>query len=162
MDGSDTIALAAGNGCSVIRRPRRLFGPPPTNATPGERRRAIRVCLLVATIAILSMSDLYMTLTHLRGVGMGEANPLARLVISYNSPMLLSVWKCACVFLACVILVMARHRWSGEAASWVCAAVLTALTVHWATYCTEAATLTSQISTMQADPPSNWVSMGGD
>ena len=162
MVGTDTIAPAAGNGCAIALRPDGRPGSVKPARTPTERRRAIRVWLLVATIVILSMADLYMTLTQLRGAGMGEANPLARLVMSYNSPTLLSVWKCACVFIACVILVAARHRWSGEAASWVCAAVLTALTVHWAMYCAEAATLTNQISTMQADPPPNWVSMGGE
>ncbi len=162
MSGSDTIAPAAGNGCLIAIPSSDTPGKVVQVRTPAERRRAIRVWLLVATIAILSMADLYMTLTHLRGAGMGEANPLARLVISYNSPLLLGVWKCACVFLACVILAMARHRWSGEAASWVCAAVLTALTVHWAIYSTEAAAFTNQISSMQADPPSNWVSMGGE
>jgi hypothetical protein len=161
MVGPDTFAPAAGNGCAIALRPGKTTGSDKPERTRSERRRGIRVWLLVATIVILSMADLYMTLTHLRGAGMGEANPLARLVISYNSPMLLSVWKCACVFIACVILVMARHRWSGEAASWVCAGVLTVLTVHWAMYCAEAATLTNQIATMQADPPPNWVSMDG-
>ena len=137
---------------------------PATPHTPQQRRRAIRVWLLIATIVVLSMADLYMTLTYLRGAGMGEANPLARLVISYNSPLLLGVWKCACVFIACVFLALARHRWSGEAASWACCVVLTALTVHWAMYSAEAAALTNQIATMQSDgdAPADWVSMGGN
>jgi hypothetical protein len=65
------------------------------------------------------------------------------------------------VFIACVILAAARFRWSGELASWVCCGVLTALTIHWAAYSSEASAYTNQISTMQADPPANWVSMGG-
>ena len=102
--------------------------------TPKQRRRALRVWLLLLTIIVLSFADLYMTLAHLRSAGMGEANPLARLVISYQSPLILSLWKCACVALACLILVLARFRRSGEIACWVSCAVLTVLTIHWMQY----------------------------
>ena len=125
-----------------------------------QRRRAIRVWLLVATIAILSIADLYMTLTHLRGAGMGEANPLARLVMSYQSPVLLSVWKCGCVGLACLILLKVRHKRSGEVGCWVCCVLLTALTVHWLRYSIEAPSYTAQISALSGtDAPADWVSM---
>lgn len=125
-----------------------------------QRRRAIRVWMLVATIAVLSIADLYMTLAHLRGAGMGEANPLARLVMSYQSPVLLSVWKCGCVGLACLILLKVRHKRSGEVGCWVCCVLLTALTVHWLRYSIEAPKYTSQISALSgADAPTDWVSM---
>ena len=129
--------------------------------TPVQRRRALRVWLLVATIIVLSVADLYMTLAHLRSAGMGEANPLARIVISYQSPLLLSAWKCACVALASLILILARFRRSGEAACWLCCLVLTALTIHWMRYSTEASTYTQEINDLSArDRPANWVSIG--
>ena len=103
-----------------------------------------------------------MTLAHLRSAGMGEANPLARMVISYQSPMLLSLWKCACVGLAALILILARFKRSGEVACWTCCFVLTALTIHWFNYSTEAAGLTRQINDMSTSPdrPANWVTIG--
>ncbi len=125
-----------------------------------EHRRAIRVWLLVVTIIVLSVADLYMTLAHLRSAGMGEANPLARMVISYQSPLLLSLWKLACVGLASLIFVLARYRRSAEAACWVCCLVMTALTVHWIQYSNEAAACTMEISNLTgADRPADWVSI---
>ena len=140
----------------------RLFAlAPAVPPTPLERRRALRVWILVATIVVLSLSDLYMTLAHLQSAGMGEANPLARLVMSYNSPILLSAWKCACVALAALILILARFRPSGEIACWLSTVVLTALTVHWISYSSEASKFTTQINSMaQQEPSANWVSMG--
>ncbi len=130
--------------------------------TAVQRRRALRVWLLVATIIVLSFADLYMTLAHLGSAGMGEANPLARMVISYQSPALLSLWKCACVGLAALILILARFRRSGEVACWTCCCVLTALTIHWFNYSSEAAGLTRQINDMSISPdrPANWVTIG--
>jgi hypothetical protein len=126
-----------------------------------QRRRAIRVWLLVATIIVLSVADLYMTLAHLRSAGMGEVNPLARVVISYQSPLILSLWKCACVGLAALILILARFRRSGEVACWTCCCLLTALTIHWFNYATEAASFTRQINEMSSsDRPANWVTIG--
>jgi hypothetical protein len=140
----------------------RSFALPQDHApTPVQRRRALRVWLLVATIIVLSLADLYMTLAHLRSAGMGEANPLARIVMSYQSPLLLSLWKCACVALASLILILARFRRSGELACWTCCLVLTALTIHWFNYASEAASFTRQINDMSGtDQPPNWVTLG--
>jgi len=130
--------------------------------THAQCRRAVRVWFLVATIVLLSLSDLYMTLAHLRSGGMGEANPIARMVISYNSPALLSAWKCACVALAAMILILARFRRSGEVACWVSTVVLTALTIHWISYSAEASKYTEAINALAPnDPGANWVTMAG-
>lgn len=126
-----------------------------------ERRRAIRVWLLVGTVVVLSMADLYMTLAHLRSAGMGEGNPLARVVIDYQSPMLLSLWKVACVALAALILILARFKRSGELACWTCCIVMTALTIQWFRYATEAPGLTTQISDAAAmERTGDWVTIG--
>jgi hypothetical protein len=91
---------------------------------------------------------------------MGEDNPVARVVMSYGSPALLGAWKCACVALACLILVLARHRRSAEIACWVCCVVLTALTVRWANYSAEASAFTAQINAPVSEgQPANWVTM---
>jgi hypothetical protein len=128
--------------------------------TPTQKRRALRVWLLIGTIAVLSLADLYMTLAHLRSGGMGEGNPLARIVMSYQSPWLLSVWKCGCIGLGCVIFMLARYRRSAEIACWVCCLILTALTIHWIHYSNEASKLTAQINAFgDAETQANWVSM---
>ncbi len=128
--------------------------------TSQERRRALRVYTLMAAIVLMSAADLYMTLTHLSGVGMGEANPIARWVMSYGSPWLLGVWKFGCIGLACLIFTIARYRRSGEIACWTCLAVLTALTVHWIAYSAEASTLTPQMHIIASGEAANWVRMG--
>ena len=169
MDRSVTPALSTPAGLARLRAPipaflcsRSFALPEAAEPTAVQRRRAIRVWLLVGTIIVLSIADLYMTLAHLRSAGMGEANPLARMVISYQSPLLLSLWKAACVGLAALILILARFRRSGEVASWTCLLLLTALTIQWFNYATEAATLTRQISEISGSPdqPGNWVTIG--
>lgn len=137
-----------------------LFGHHRAARTRSERRRALRVWMLLGVIVLLSFADLYMTLTHLRSAGMGEDNPIARFVMSYGSPMLLGAWKAACVCLACLILIIARFRRSAELACWVCCGVLTLLTVRWAHYSTEASAFTAQINSSLIDGHSaNWVTM---
>lgn len=96
--------------------------------------RARRVWCLVSLIVLLSLADLFLTMTYLQSVGMGEANPVARVVMSYNSPALLVAWKCATVSLAVLIFAVFRHRRSAEVACWLCAIVLVALTAHWMNY----------------------------
>ena len=169
MDRSDTLGSLSPAQLVGLKVPipaflcSRTFALPQEQApTAVEQRRALRVWLLIATIIVLSIADLYMTLAHLRSAGMGEANPLARMVISYQSPALLSLWKCACVGLAALILILARFRRSGEVACWTCCVVLTALTIHWLNYSTEAAGLTRQINDMStsSDRPANWVTIG--
>lgn len=150
-------------------RARPAASPPPpsltsssgTAAAPGlhAHRRAIRVVALVIAIILMSLGDLSMTLTQLRSVGMGEANPIARYVMSFNSPSLLAVWKCATVALACAIFLWARHRRSTEIACWTCAALLLALTIGWIQYANEAHKLTSTLDTVSGMECSLWVTM---
>lgn len=142
---------------------RGLFGVPTAfgaQVSAFERRRALRVWMLMLAIVLMSVADLYMTLTHLNSVGMGEANPIARWVIGYGSPWLLGIWKFGCIGLACLIFAIARHRWSGEVACWACFAVLTGLTLHWMAYSAEASALTPQMHLIAAGEASNWVRMG--
>jgi hypothetical protein len=149
------------SGRKSTRRRSSWLGRPHNPPSLKERRRAIRVWLLLSAIVILSLADLYMTLAHLRSVGMGEDNPLARFVMSYNSPLLLGAWKVACVALACLILAIARFRRSAEVACWVCCGVLTALTIRWANYSAEASAFTTEINeSMVEGQQGNWVSMG--
>ncbi len=98
------------------------------------RQRRSRVVLLGSAIAAMSVVDLYMTLLYLTHTGMSEANPLARLIISYQSPAVLGVWKALTVSLCVGILYLIRERRSAELGAWVGVAVLGWLMVHWARY----------------------------
>lgn len=131
-----------------------------TPPSPIERRRAMRVWMLMLAIVLMSVADLYMTLAHLNSVGMGEANPIARWVISYGSPWLLVVWKFGCIGLACLIFTIARYRRSSEIACWACIGILTALILHWMSYSAEASDLTPQMNIIASGEASNWVRMG--
>lgn len=128
---------------------------------PVTRRRVLRVWILMAAVAVLSAADLYMTLTYLRTVGMGEANPLARWVIGYNSAWLLAAWKGASIALACLIFYVFRARRSGEFAAWVCMLILAALSVHWLRYASQVELLTPTLHVVaqQADAAGNWVTL---
>jgi Domain of unknown function (DUF5658) len=140
------------------------LSPPTTRAdrtprTVDPRRRTVRVVMLLVAVVLLSLGDLYMTLVHLRGVGMVEANPIAREVIDLNSPPALAAWKLATVVLAVGLLFVVRRTRSGEIGAWLAVAVLTWLTVRWTTYSEELAELHPEyvLEAVQRDP--NWVAM---
>lgn len=116
----------------------------------GSHRRAARMTGLLAGIILLSVADLYMTLLHLRGMGLAEGNPIARSVISYNSPAMLIVWKLGTVGLAVGILIYARRRVAAEIGALVGCAVLVALTIQWARYNSEVGAFTSELNSADA------------
>ena len=118
----------------------------------GPHRRTARICGLIAGILLLSAADLYMTLLHLRGIGMVEANPIARSVISYNSPAMLIAWKFATVGLAVGILFYARRRVAAEIGALVCCAVLTGLALQWSNYNSEVSNLTNGLNEVATSP----------
>ena len=121
--------------------------------------RSRRVIALTALIALLSLADLFMTLTFLRTVGMSEANPVARMVMSYGSPTYLVVWKLASIAVASTVFWLARRRRLAEAGCWVCVAVLVWLTVRWIHYSQEVETATPLIHVLASGECPTWVTM---
>lgn len=115
-------AISPSTTPSLFESVRRMFGP--------ERRPKRVMVLLIATLA-MSVADLAMTLTYATSVGMMEVNPIARAVMETGSPWMLTVWKLATAGLGLGILFYCRRFRKAEAASWLCCAVMTALTVHW-------------------------------
>lgn len=155
----DTLQADASPASPLLQTPRVHREADPARASLIDRRRAIRVWALTIAIVAMSLGDLSMTLTHLRAVGMGEGNPIARYVIGFNSPALLATWKCATVALACAIFLWARHRRSAEVACWACAGVLAALTVGWIHYANEASKLTPTLEQVSQVEGALWVTM---
>lgn len=94
-------------------------------------RRARRVVVLLVAIVALSIADLVATISHLR-IGMIEGNPLARFIIeTTNSIGALAAFKAATVLVCVVLLFRLRRSRQGEAAAWMAAFILCALTVWW-------------------------------
>jgi len=125
----------------------------------GPRHRTARVLGLLACILLLSFGDLYMTLVHLRSIGMAEGNPLARSVIAYNSATALVAWKLCSVGLALAILFYARKRGAAEFAALFCCGVLMWLTVRWAHYNDQVSDLTTELNHAAAAEDPAWVAI---
>lgn len=122
-------------------------------------RRSVRVALLTLGIGLMSLADLYITLTYLRTVGMGEGNPIARYVIEHGSPGLLVFWKCASVACACLIFLKYRRRAVAEVAAWLGFGVLVWLLLQWIAYADEAWRLTPALHVLSDAEPALWVRM---
>lgn len=98
------------------------------------RSRSIRVCILLVAVVLMSIADLYMTLTYLQGPGMGEGNPIARWIMSANCPWALGSFKLGLLAISCFILLKVRHRKSAELGTWLCLVVMVWLTMQWKEY----------------------------
>lgn len=126
------------------------------------RGRGVRVAMLVGFIALASVVDLHLTLTHLRSAGMIEANPIARWVIAMGCAWLLIAWKAAMLALTCSILLGARRRRSGELAAWVGAAIMVWLMWQWIGYAQQVGELTSVLPELAHAEHVHWVALAPD
>lgn len=126
------------------------------------RARSFRVVLLLAVIAAMSAIDLYLTILYLTHTGMPEANPLARALISYQSPLVLAAWKFLTVAVFAGILYLVRHRRSAEMGAWVGAVVLTGLMSHWVRFIDHAAVQHAEYVVVGAQIDRHWVSFDTD
>lgn len=125
------------------------------------RHRPVRVVLLGAAIAAMSVVDLYLTLLYLTNTGMSEANPVARAIIAYQSPAVLGVWKALTVALCVGILYLIRERRSAELGAWIGALVLGWLMVHWARYADYKKDLSPEFFLVGAEIDPEFVRIGG-
>lgn len=130
-----------------------------TAAQRWVRSRPRRVVALLAAVLLMSLGDLYMTLTYLLNVGLLEDNPLARAVMLMDRPELLIGWKILSLGLGVGILYRARRLRNGELGAWVCFVVLSWLTVHWSSYNAQMVELTPAIAEMATVHDQRWVSM---
>ncbi len=143
-------------------RPGIPLAPRPAGRWMGADARPRRVLVLLGAVALLSLADLAMTLIHLTGPGMLEANPVARQIMKYNSPELLIAWKLATVGLALGILIVARRRLVGELAAWFCFVVLAGLTVQWLVYNHAAPRMSPELGVLAEQMDPRWVSIDAD
>lgn len=132
----------------------------PCLTTFGWWIRTHRVIALLSLVAVLSLADLYMTMTHLTGAGMYEGNPIARAIMKVGSPAYLATFKVVTVAITVGILYYARRRFSGEMGSWASAAMLVWLTGRWITYNDATADLTEDMNYLIHARDERWVAMG--
>lgn len=126
------------------------------------RSRSSRVIALGIAIAVMSSIDLYLTLLYLTHTGMPEANPLARAMIAYQSPLVLAVWKTLTVALCVGILYLIRHKRSAEVGAWAGACVLGLLMSHWARYASELEEMKPHMAPIAAQIDDTWVHIHTD
>lgn len=121
--------------------------------------RPRRVLLLVAAIIVMSAGDLALTLTYLQHLGMAEMNPLARMVIGFQSPLLLAVWKLATVTACVSILLWKCSSRSAELGAWLGALILCGLMLHWRSYVRIAPPIPASIASRVHSGDERWSSL---
>lgn len=114
---------------------------------------------MLAAVVLLSLGDLWMTLLHLRAVGMLEGNPIARLLIIHGTSAGLIAWKVASVSLAIFILYATRRQPAAEVGALICCCILTWLTHRWIVYSDHLSHLTRDLPSMVASEDGRWVSL---
>lgn len=133
--------------------------PAPAPVAPISRGRRFRLTLLIAAIMIMSIVDLFCTLTYMRTVGMIELNPLARAMISIGQTRQLVMFKAFTVTLACGTIFLLRRHGRAEIAAWTAAAALACLMLHWFHYNSLISTITNDVTVlaMGGGDTGNWV-----
>ena len=97
--------------------------------------RSERVTWLLVGVVVLSMVDLFLTLTYLTTVGMSEGNPIAVWLLSTtNSVWPLVFYKLGTVAICVSLLYTNRYKRQSELASWCAMIILVALSIWWNQY----------------------------
>jgi len=113
------------------------------------RRRAIRIGIVLTGVVMLSLGDLYSTLTHMNWLGMVEANPLAAHLMEWGSSWSLTLFKLGTVGVSVGLLLRMRRHVSSEVGAWVLLVIMTALTIHWNRYNAAMATELANMDTSE-------------
>jgi len=98
-------------------------------------RRSQRVAWLLFGVVLLSLVDLFLTVTYLTTVGMSEGNPIAVwLLATTNSVWPLVFYKLGTVAVCVSLLYANRFKRESELASWCAMLILVALSIWWNQY----------------------------
>jgi hypothetical protein len=132
------------------------------------RQRSLRVATLLFITCLLSMTDLALTMTYVKGFGMFEGNPIVLSLIGTSSPLIMVTWKLCTMAVAMIILFCQRHRWQAEFGAIVGFVVYSALMLHWQNYINEihthtaALTLLAHEASLGIAPGDNTAFSGGE
>lgn len=123
----------------------------------GAAARTRRVSWLLAGVLLLSLTDLLVTIVHLRSVGMVEANPIAAFLIrSTNSAWVLSAYKLVTVGICLSLLYRLRRHVEAEMAAWCAIAILTGVLCQWYAFSEEIDT-PLELRVAQAEFGDDWL-----
>lgn len=131
---------------------------PLSHATSPEAR-CIRVASLLLATLIMSIGDLYMTLTLATSVGMLEANPFSRAVMAQDSPALVILWRMGTVLFGLGILYYFRRLARAELGTWICFAAMLSLTIYWTYYIEAIGSLGPVYGSLAMTNDPHWVHM---
>ncbi|HBS27852.1 MAG TPA: hypothetical protein DEB06_00020 [Phycisphaerales bacterium] len=125
------------------------------------RSRARRCVLLVGAVALMAAADLLLTLTYARTTGLMEVNPMARSMIALGGVQQLVVFKAFTTALCVGMLFLCRRAPSAERASWLCAAGMLALMLHWVRYNASVSQFTNDLAVLATSEGGSelWVSI---
>jgi hypothetical protein len=102
---------------------------------PAEVQRSERVTWLLSGVIILSLADLFLTISYLTSVGMSEGNPIALwLLQTTNSVWPLVLYKALTVAICVTLLYRTRRKRQSELASWCAMLILVTLSIWWNQY----------------------------
>ncbi len=102
---------------------------------PAEVQRSERVTWLLSGVIILSLADLFLTISYLTSVGMSEGNPIALwLLQTTNSVWPLVLYKALTVAVCVTLLYRIRRKRQSELASWCALLILVTLSIWWNQY----------------------------
>ena len=116
---------------------------PKLQASSANKRRLV---LLITAIILMGLTDLALTLTYMRSIGMIEMNPLARLMISIGQTRQLVLFKLLTITVSVGCLIaMRHHRWA-ERAAWCAVVLLLGVMFHWVTYNNSLSSITNELT----------------
>ncbi len=142
-----------------MRGVRGLGGLLPISHALSPEARCIRVAMLLLATLIMSIGDLYMTLTLATSVGMFESNPFSRAVMEQDSPALVILWRMGTLLFGLGILYHFRRLARAEIGTWICFAALLTLTIYWTQYIETIQTLTPAYGSLAMTNDPDWVLM---
>lgn len=119
----------AGAGAAIVPTPELA-----ARAAAWRMDRPRRVTLLVILSAVLGLFDLSHTLAYMRGAGMMELNPLARMMVDLGGAQQLIIFKLFTIATSCGILYLLRRTRQAELCAWMSFAALAVLAAHWINY----------------------------
>ncbi len=112
-----------------------------------EVARSRRIMLLILALILMSLVDLFCTITYLTSYGMVEVNPIARHMIDIGGTRQLILFKTFTMTVSCACIYFIRNTRRAEFGAWICVGVLVFLMVHWIQYNEAMDSLSSQFST---------------
>lgn len=128
-----------------------------TGVTGPIASRRWRVGTLLSAVVLMGVTDLLITLEFLMIGAMWEDNPIARSVMSYESPEVLALWKMVSLTPLAYVTLRYGQRALCEVAVWVCFVAMAVVMVRWSMYCGVADTMPFVELSMTPAQDHDWV-----